>query len=29
MDIKEVAMNAVSSYLESLGMTAYAESRAD
>ena len=29
MDIKEVAMNAVSTYLKSLGMTAYAESRAD
>ena len=29
MDIKEVAMNAVSSYFESLGITAYAESRAD
>ena len=29
MDIKEEAMNAVSSYLKSLGITAYAESRAD
>ena len=29
MDIKEVAMNAVSSYFKSLGITAYAESRAD
>ncbi len=29
MDIKEEAMNAVSSYFEALGMTAYAESRAD
>ena len=29
MDIKEEAMNAVSSYFKSLGITAYAESRAD
>ena len=29
LDIKEVAMNAVSSYFKSLGITAYAESRAD
>ena len=29
LDIKEEAMNAVSSYFKSLGMTAYAESRAD
>ena len=29
MDIKEVAMDAVSTYLKSLGMTAYSESRAD
>jgi hypothetical protein len=29
MDIKEVAMDAVSKYLKSLGMTAYSESRAD
>ena len=29
MDIKEEAMNAVSSYLKSLGITAYAEIRAD
>ena len=29
LDIKEAAMNAVSSYFKSLGITAYAESRAD
>ncbi len=29
LDIKEVAMDAVSSYFKSLGITAYSESRAD
>ena len=29
LDIKEVAMDAVSKYLKSLGMTAYSESHAD